>query len=128
MRVLYQFSSSQFFLLVSCASAKIWTFFRRQIPFAIGQFTVNEFCHELVYRNISENKRKSLTATSRFGIDLGSGIIAGFAAAALSQVKSLLLFCNQVVAFRHFISHSLRILCSAKLTKDKDQNAPWLVT
>lgn len=60
----------------------------RQIPYAIGQFTVNELCHELVFRNISEERRKSLTATSRFGVDLGSGIFAGFAAAILSQVGS----------------------------------------
>ncbi|KAF9452963.1 mitochondrial carrier [Macrolepiota fuliginosa MF-IS2] len=63
----------------------------KQIPYAIGQFTVNEFCHELVYRNISEEQRKSLTASSRFGIDLGSGIIAGFAAAVLSQPADTLL-------------------------------------
>ncbi|KXN88302.1 Mitochondrial phosphate carrier protein [Leucoagaricus sp. SymC.cos] len=63
----------------------------KQIPYAIGQFTVNEFCHELVYRNISEEGRSSLTVTSRFGIDLGSGIIAGFAAAVLSHPADTLL-------------------------------------
>jgi hypothetical protein len=29
----------------------------RQIPYAIGQFTVNEFCHELAFRSMSEEKR-----------------------------------------------------------------------
>ena len=60
---------------------------RRQIPYAIGQFTVNEFCHELVFRNMSEQTRQNLSGTSKFTIALGSGIIAGFAAAILSQVR-----------------------------------------
>lgn len=62
----------------------------RQIPYAIGQFTVNELCHEIAFRSMSEETRRSLSPTSKFTISLGSGIIAGFAAAVLSQVcKSL---------------------------------------
>ncbi|KAI0697878.1 mitochondrial carrier [Cytidiella melzeri] len=57
----------------------------KQIPYAIGQFTVNEFCHELAFRNMSDEARLGLSSTSKFGIDLGSGVIAGFAAAILSQ-------------------------------------------
>ena len=66
----------------------------RQIPYAIGQFTVNEFCHELAYRSMSEEKRAALAPSSKFAIDLSSGITAGFAAAILSQVRpaSRLLF------------------------------------
>ncbi|OBZ71704.1 Mitochondrial phosphate carrier protein [Grifola frondosa] len=56
----------------------------KQIPYAIGQFTVNEFCHELAFRNMSEETRRTLTPGSKFGISLGSGIIAGFAAAILT--------------------------------------------
>jgi len=63
----------------------------KQIPYAIGQFTVNEFCHELVFRNMSEETKKSLSASSKFGISLGSGIIAGFAAAILSHPADTLL-------------------------------------
>ncbi|KAI0087834.1 mitochondrial carrier [Irpex rosettiformis] len=63
----------------------------KQIPYAIGQFTVNEFCHELAFRNMSEEARQSLSPSSKFGIDLGSGIIAGFAAAILSQPADTLL-------------------------------------
>jgi hypothetical protein len=59
----------------------------RQIPYAIGQFTVNELCHEIVLRNMSEDTKRSLTGTSKLGIALGSGIIAGFAAAILSHVR-----------------------------------------
>ena len=62
----------------------------RQIPYAIGQFTVNEFCHELAFRSMSEETKRSLSGTANFGISLGSGIIAGFAAAILSQVSVLL--------------------------------------
>ncbi|CCM03561.1 uncharacterized protein FIBRA_05697 [Fibroporia radiculosa] len=63
----------------------------KQIPYAIGQFTVNEFCHELVFRNMSEEKRRSLSGSTKFGISLGSGVIAGFAAAILSQPADTLL-------------------------------------
>ncbi|KAJ8520716.1 hypothetical protein ONZ45_g2503 [Pleurotus djamor] len=63
----------------------------KQIPYAIGQFTVNEFCHELVYRKMSEETKRSLTGTSKFTIALGSGVVAGFAAAILSQPADTLL-------------------------------------
>ena len=59
----------------------------QQLPYAIGQFTVNEFCHEVALRSMSEETKKNLSATSQFSISLGSGIIAGFAAAILSQVR-----------------------------------------
>ncbi|KAI0052712.1 mitochondrial carrier [Auriscalpium vulgare] len=63
----------------------------KQIPYAIGQFTVNELCHELAFRNMSEETRKNLSATSKLTIQLGSGITAGFAAAILSQPADTLL-------------------------------------
>ncbi|KAJ7134705.1 mitochondrial carrier domain-containing protein [Mycena epipterygia] len=63
----------------------------KQIPYAIGQFTVNEFCHELVFRSMSEETKRNLSATSKFGIALGSGITAGFAAAILSHPADTLL-------------------------------------
>ncbi|EIW81046.1 mitochondrial carrier [Coniophora puteana RWD-64-598 SS2] len=63
----------------------------KQIPYAIGQFTVNEFCHEAAYRTMSEDTRNNMTASSRFGLNLGSGIIAGFAAAILSHPADTLL-------------------------------------
>ncbi|KAH8104701.1 mitochondrial carrier [Cristinia sonorae] len=63
----------------------------KQIPYAIGQFTVNEFCHEMVNRSMSEEKRKSVGPTANFGITLGCGIIAGFAAAVLSHPADTLL-------------------------------------
>ncbi|KAL6304397.1 mitochondrial carrier [Sparassis latifolia] len=63
----------------------------KQIPYAIGQFTVNEFCHELVFRNISEQTRANLSSSAKFTIALGSGVVAGFAAAILSQPADTLL-------------------------------------
>lgn len=36
---------------------------------------------------MTEEKKKSLSGPSKFSISLGSGIIAGFAAAVLSQVS-----------------------------------------
>lgn len=62
----------------------------RQIPYAIGQFTVNELCHEAVYRNMSEETKRSLSGAAQFNIALGSGITAGFAAAVLSQVRKFI--------------------------------------
>ncbi|KZT11914.1 mitochondrial carrier [Laetiporus sulphureus 93-53] len=63
----------------------------KQIPYAIGQFTVNEYCHELVFRSISDETRRNLSGGNKFAISLGSGIIAGFAAAILSQPADTLL-------------------------------------
>lgn len=63
----------------------------KQIPYAIGQFTVNEFCHELVFRNMTEEQKKNLGAVSKGAISLGSGLTAGVAAAVLSQPADTLL-------------------------------------
>jgi solute carrier family 25 (mitochondrial phosphate transporter), member 3 len=62
-------------------------FLLRQIPYAIGQFTVNEFCHELAFRKMSEETKRNLSKTQKYGIALGSGVTAGFAAAILSHVN-----------------------------------------
>ena len=61
----------------------------RQIPYAIGQFTVNEWCHELAFRRMSEEQKQSLMASrlNKLTLDFGSGIIAGCAAAILSHVR-----------------------------------------
>jgi len=63
----------------------------KQIPYAIGQFTVNEFCHEAIYRQLSDDTRNNLSGTAKFGISLSSGITAGFAAAILSHPADTLL-------------------------------------
>jgi solute carrier family 25 phosphate transporter 3 len=63
----------------------------KQIPYAIGQFTVNELCHEVAFRSMSRETRAKLSPTGKFSIMLGSGVIAGFAAAVLSQPADTLL-------------------------------------
>lgn len=63
----------------------------KQVPYAIGQFTVNEWCHEAVDKSMSAETRKNLSATSTFGINLGCGLTAGAAAAVLSQPADTLL-------------------------------------
>jgi len=63
----------------------------KQIPYAIGQFTVNEFCHELVYKTMTPEKQANLKRSEKFVIDLGSGLTAGVAAAVLSQPADTLL-------------------------------------
>ncbi|KAF7288537.1 hypothetical protein HMN09_01382700 [Mycena chlorophos] len=63
----------------------------KQVPYAWGQFTVNEFCHELVFRSMDEDTKRNLSRTSSLGISLGSGIVAGFAAAILSHPADTLL-------------------------------------
>ncbi|KAI0688900.1 mitochondrial carrier [Earliella scabrosa] len=63
----------------------------KQIPYAIGQFTVNEFCHELALRTMSDETKRSLNGPAKFTISLGSGVLAGFAAAILSQPADTLL-------------------------------------
>ncbi|KII86750.1 hypothetical protein PLICRDRAFT_113884 [Plicaturopsis crispa FD-325 SS-3] len=63
----------------------------KQIPYAIGQFTVNEYCHELAGRVLSAETQQNLGSTGKFGISLASGLTAGVAAAVLSQPADTLL-------------------------------------
>ncbi|KAG8891598.1 hypothetical protein FRC01_014611, partial [Tulasnella sp. 417] len=63
----------------------------KQIPYALGQFTVHEYCNEIVYRNMNEETKRNLSHLQRNGISLGSGVVAGVAAAVLSQPADTLL-------------------------------------
>lgn len=63
----------------------------KQIPYAIGQLTVNKLCHETVHRFVSPSTRESLTPASRLTISLRSGLVAGVAAAISSQPADTLL-------------------------------------
>ncbi|CAD6585537.1 MAG: hypothetical protein TREMPRED_004170 [Tremellales sp. Tagirdzhanova-0007] len=63
----------------------------KQVPYAIGQFTVNERCTEFIYSQMTPETKASLSKTSSLGITLGSGVIAGFAAAVLSHPADTLL-------------------------------------
>ncbi|GAA5855472.1 hypothetical protein JCM8547_007846 [Rhodosporidiobolus lusitaniae] len=63
----------------------------KQIPYAVGQFLVNELAHEQVYKRLSEEKKRNLSKGEETAITLGCGITAGFAAAILSQPADTLL-------------------------------------
>jgi len=63
----------------------------KQVPYAIGQFTVNERCTELIYNQMTPEQKESLSPVANFGITLSSGIVAGFAAAILSHPADTLL-------------------------------------
>ncbi|WWC69456.1 uncharacterized protein I206_103396 [Kwoniella pini CBS 10737] len=63
----------------------------KQVPYAIGQFTVNERCTEFIYNSMTPETKANLSSTSQFGITLGSGVVAGFAAAILSHPADTLL-------------------------------------
>lgn len=82
--ILFKYVKAYLYLISSTASRSPSP---RQIPYAIGQFTVNELCHEVAFRSMSEETKRNLGPASNFSISLGSGIIAGFAAAILSQVS-----------------------------------------
>lgn len=91
MQVSYPLSASTYSSRVLTLIATWGTHFNfsRQIPYAIGQFTVNEFCHELAFSQLSEEAKRDMGPSGRFSIALGSGILAGFAAAILSHVISV---------------------------------------
>ncbi|KAK4050144.1 mitochondrial phosphate carrier protein [Microbotryomycetes sp. JL201] len=63
----------------------------KQIPYALGQFTVNEWAHEVVYKRMSAERKANLTPTENLGITLGCGVTAGIAAAVLSHPADTLL-------------------------------------
>ncbi|KAL7423949.1 Delta(24)-sterol C-methyltransferase [Cryptotrichosporon argae] len=63
----------------------------KQVPYAIGQFTVNERATEAIYNALGPERKARLSPTQNFGITLTSGVIAGFAAAVLSHPADTLL-------------------------------------
>lgn len=65
----------------------------KQVPYAIGQFEVNEFCHELVNKSLGEEKRKAIkqSKSAELSLTLGCGIVAGVGAAVLSHPGDTLL-------------------------------------
>ena len=112
---------------ISLPEDKRHLLFPRQIPYAIGQFTVNEFCHEVAYRNMTEETKRNLSSAATLSINLGSGILAGFAAAILSQVSPLFtcMYVHSIASLtRPPATHaSQRTRCSRKLTKGMARKA-----
>lgn len=63
----------------------------KQVPYAVGQFSVHEAAVEAIYRTIGAEKKAKLTHLQNTGVELSSGIVAGVAAAVLSHPADTLL-------------------------------------
>lgn len=63
----------------------------KQVPYAVGQFSVHEAAVEMIYRGIGAEKKKNLTHVENTAVELASGIVAGVAAAVLSHPADTLL-------------------------------------
>ncbi|EPE03717.1 mitochondrial phosphate carrier protein [Ophiostoma piceae UAMH 11346] len=63
----------------------------KQIPYAVGQFSVHEAANEVIYRAIGSERKATLTHLQTTGVELTSGIMAGVAAAVLSHPADTLL-------------------------------------
>ena len=57
--------------------------------------------NEILYRNISEESKKNMSSLKHTGIELTSGIVAGIAAATLSQVPNPPIPSYVIVACRY---------------------------
>ncbi|KAI0195412.1 mitochondrial phosphate carrier protein [Astrocystis sublimbata] len=63
----------------------------KQVPYAVGQFSVHEAAVEVIYRSIGSERKAKLTQIESTGVELASGIVAGVAAAVLSHPADTLL-------------------------------------
>ncbi|KAI1821684.1 mitochondrial phosphate carrier protein [Xylaria intraflava] len=63
----------------------------KQVPYAVGQFSVHEAAVEMIYRAIGPERKAKLTHLESTGVELTSGIVAGVAAAVLSHPADTLL-------------------------------------
>ncbi|KAI0475369.1 mitochondrial carrier [Xylariaceae sp. FL0804] len=63
----------------------------KQVPYAVGQFSVHEAAVEVLYRAMGPERRARLTRLEDTGVELASGIVAGAAAAVLSHPADTLL-------------------------------------
>ncbi|KAH7156693.1 mitochondrial carrier domain-containing protein [Dactylonectria macrodidyma] len=63
----------------------------KQVPFAVGQFTVHEAANEVIFRAMGPERKAKLTQLESTGVELTSGIAAGVAAAVLSHPADTLL-------------------------------------
>lgn len=59
-----------------------------RVPYTIAKFVVYEKVAEAVYRSLDKSKMSDVAQT---GVNLGSGLVAGFAAALISQPADTML-------------------------------------
>ncbi len=63
----------------------------KQVPYAIGQFSVHEAAVEALYRAMGPDRKARLTHAESTAVELASGVVAGVAAAVLSHPADTLL-------------------------------------
>lgn len=63
----------------------------KQVPFAVGQFSVHEAVNELLYRAMGPGRKARMTRLESTAVELTSGLAAGAAAAVLSHPADTLL-------------------------------------
>ena len=63
----------------------------KQVPFAVGQFSVHEAVNEMIFRTMGPEKKAKLTELQLTGVELTSGLAAGAAAAVFSHPADTLL-------------------------------------
>ncbi|KAI1799615.1 mitochondrial phosphate carrier protein [Daldinia bambusicola] len=63
----------------------------KQVPYAVGQFSVHEAAVEAIYRTMGPERKAKLTQLQSTGVELTSGVVAGVAAAVLSHPADTLL-------------------------------------
>jgi len=67
----------------------------KQVPYALGQFTVHEWANEAIYKWMGPERKAKLSHIETTGVELSSGIVAGVAAAVLSHPADTLLSINK---------------------------------
>lgn len=63
----------------------------KQVPYAVGQFSVHEGVNEAIFRSMGAERKAKLTQLESTGVELTSGLVAGVAAAVLSHPADTLL-------------------------------------
>ena len=63
----------------------------KQVPYAVGQFSVHEAAVEVIYRSMGPERKARLTHLESTAVELASGVVAGVAAAVLSHPADTLL-------------------------------------
>ena len=63
----------------------------KQVPYAVGQFSVHEAANEVIFRAMGAERKARLTHVEATAVELASGVVAGVAAAVLSHPADTLL-------------------------------------
>jgi len=63
----------------------------KQIPYTIAKFVVQDAAQESIYKAVAPGDRKKVSGSTKFGISLTSGVIAGVVAAIISHPADTLL-------------------------------------